>query len=54
MENYMQSKVGNVFLAVETAQRLGKDGIINVVRYREANFDVMHRLTAHRASILDC
>ena len=28
----MQSKVGNVFLAEETAQRLGNDGIINVVR----------------------
>ena len=28
----MQSKVGNVFLAVETAQRLDKDGIVNVVR----------------------
>lgn len=36
MENYMQSKVGNVFLAAETAQRSGKDGIINVVGYREA------------------
>ena len=33
MENYMQSKVGNVFLAAETAKRLGKDGIINVVRF---------------------
>ena len=32
MENYMQSKVGNVFLATETARRLGKDDIINVVR----------------------
>ena len=38
MENYMQSKVGNVFLAVETARRLGKDGIITVVRYRESRF----------------
>lgn len=33
MENYMQSKTGNVFLAAETAQRLGKDGIISVVSY---------------------
>ena len=31
MENYMQSKVGNVFLASETAKRLGKAGIISVV-----------------------
>ncbi|KAL8829342.1 MAG: hypothetical protein Q9191_002071 [Dirinaria sp. TL-2023a] len=30
MENYMQSKVGNVFLAKETAQRVDNDGIINV------------------------
>ncbi|KAL9101942.1 MAG: hypothetical protein Q9163_002856 [Psora crenata] len=30
MENYMQSKVGNVFVAAETAQRLSKDGIISV------------------------
>ncbi|MCJ1410997.1 hypothetical protein MMC19_005085 [Ptychographa xylographoides] len=30
MENYMQSKVGNVFLASETAKRLGKAGIISV------------------------
>ena len=31
MENYMQSKVGNVFMAKETAERLRSDGIINVV-----------------------
>ena len=31
MQNYMQSKVGNVFLASEAAKRLGKDGIISVV-----------------------
>ena len=31
MQNYMQSKVGNVFLASEAARRLGRDGIINVV-----------------------
>ena len=50
----MQSKVGNVFLAAETAQRLGKDGIISVVRYREARVYVKHQLMAYRASILDC
>lgn len=33
MENYMQSKVGNVFLAAEAAKRLGGDGIISVVRF---------------------
>ena len=54
MENYMQSKVGNVFLAAETAKRMGKDGIINVVRHQEGYLDVKHRLTAYRASILDC
>ena len=31
MQNYMQSKVGNVFLASEAAKRVGKDGIISVV-----------------------
>lgn len=31
MENYMMSKVGNVFLARETAKRLGKQGVISVV-----------------------
>ena len=31
MENYMQSKVGNVFLAEETARRLSNDRIISVV-----------------------
>lgn len=31
MENYMQSKVGNVFLASEMAKRLGKAGIICTV-----------------------
>ena len=31
MQNYMQSKVGNVFLASEAAKRLGRDGIISVV-----------------------
>ena len=49
MENYMQSKVGNVFLAAETAKHLGKDGIINVVRYQEVHLDVRHRLTTYRA-----
>lgn len=46
MENYMQSKAGNVFLAAETAQRLGKDGIISVVSYQEACFCIKHRLIA--------
>ena len=31
MENYMQSKVGSVFLAHEYAKRLGRDGVISVV-----------------------
>lgn len=31
MPNYMQTKVGNVFLASETAKRLRKDGIISMV-----------------------
>lgn len=32
MENYLASKVGNVFLAHECAKRLGNEGIISVVR----------------------
>lgn len=31
MENYMQTKVGNVFLAHESARALGDDGIISLV-----------------------
>jgi NAD(P)-dependent dehydrogenase (short-subunit alcohol dehydrogenase family) len=31
MENYMQSKVGNVFFASEMARRMGKDGILSLV-----------------------
>jgi retinol dehydrogenase 12 len=31
MQNYMQSKVGNVFLASEAAKRLGRDGVISLV-----------------------
>ena len=31
MENYMESKVGNVFLASVTAERLAADGIISTV-----------------------
>lgn len=31
MQNYMQSKVGNVFLASEAAKRLGRDGVISMV-----------------------
>ena len=38
MENYMQSKVGNVFLAEEAARRLGNDRIISVVRESWAFF----------------
>jgi retinol dehydrogenase-12 len=30
MQNYMQSKVGNSFLAYETAKRMGSAGVINV------------------------
>ncbi|KAF4999117.1 hypothetical protein FGRMN_2680 [Fusarium graminum] len=30
MENYMMSKAGNLFLAHETAQRLGSEGIVSV------------------------
>ena len=33
MENYMMSKVGNVFLADDVAKRLADKGIISVVRY---------------------
>ena len=33
MQNYMQSKVGNVFLASEAAKRLSKDGIISMVSW---------------------
>ena len=46
MENYMQSKVGNVFLAAETARRLGKDGIISVVSNRKVSLCFTHYLTA--------
>lgn len=31
MENYMQSKVGNVFLASEIGKRLGNSGVISLV-----------------------
>lgn len=30
MQNYMQTKVGNVFLASEAAKRLGRDNVISV------------------------
>jgi retinol dehydrogenase-12 len=30
MQNYMQSKVGNAFLAHETSKRMGSAGVINV------------------------
>lgn len=32
MENYMESKVGNMFFAHELAERMATDGIINLVR----------------------
>lgn len=31
MRHYMQSKVGNVYLAHETAKRLGREGILSLV-----------------------
>lgn len=31
MDNYMQSKVGDAWLAAKFAQRLGKNGILSVV-----------------------
>ena len=31
MNNYMQTKVGNLFLASEEAKRVGKDGVISLV-----------------------
>lgn len=31
MQNYMQSKVGNVFLASEAAKHLGEKGVISLV-----------------------
>ena len=34
MQNYMQTKVGNVFLASETAKRLGSKGVISIVSRR--------------------
>lgn len=37
MDNYMMSKVGNVFLARQTAERLGKEGIISVVSTPQVN-----------------
>ena len=36
LENYMMSKVGNVFLARDTAKRLGEHGIISVVSTHRA------------------
>jgi retinol dehydrogenase-12 len=37
MEHYMQSKVGNIFLASETGKRLKDTGIINLV----SNFPII-------------
>jgi retinol dehydrogenase 12 len=31
MENYMQTKVGNIFLAHEAAERLSSDGVLSFV-----------------------
>lgn len=31
MENYMQTKVGNVFLASECGKRLGAEGVLSLV-----------------------
>lgn len=36
MENYMMSKVGNIFLANDAAGRLGGKGIISVVSYMDS------------------
>lgn len=33
MENYMMSKAGNLFLAHDTAQRLGSEGVISLVGF---------------------
>lgn len=37
MENYMQSKVGAVWLSMDLANRLGKHGILSVVSSRLSN-----------------
>lgn len=42
MQNYMQSKVGNVFLASEAAKRFGDDGIISMVGLTLSLSDPMH------------
>jgi retinol dehydrogenase-12 len=34
MENYMQSKAGNIFLASVAASRLSGDGVVSVVCFR--------------------
>lgn len=57
MENYMQSKAGNVFLAAETGRRLGKDGIISVVRFSGGLLQCQvstDRAGAYRVSTLAC
>lgn len=33
MQNYMQSKCGNIFLAAEVSKALAKDNIISIVGY---------------------
>ena len=43
MNNYMQSKVGNLFLASEAAKRVGTDGVISVVRQTSSSHDPVRR-----------
>lgn len=54
MENYMQSKVGNVFLAKESARRLNQAGIFSVVGREELHGCCKNRLMDGRASTLVC
>lgn len=54
MKNYMQSKVGNVFLAKESARRLDQAGIFNVVGPEELYEYSKNGLMEFRASILVC
>ena len=42
MHNYMQSKVGNVFLASEAAKRLGGDGVLSMVSWPSLLFDPVY------------
>ncbi len=51
MQNYMQTKVGNVFLASEAAKRLRKDGIISMVGFRplESPYVLWQSLTSRQS-----